>query len=1078
MSTTDLQISPSRRALVAVVSVIAVMLGFTPTAFGQPSAAVSTVTARTASSSAHAQGVVGSGYWLATQNGGIFSAGSADTHGSAIGMTLAHPIVGIASTPTRDGYWMVASDGGVFSYGDAAFHGSAGAIVLNKPIVAMASTPSGRGYWMVASDGGIFAFGDAHFYGSTGAIALTKPIVGISSTPTGHGYWLVASDGGIFAFGDAYFHGSTGAIALNQPIAAIASTPSGHGYWMVAADGGVFSFGDAAFHGSTGNITLNQPIVGMVATPTSHGYWFVAADGGVFSFGDAQFFGAGNGGERAPVVGMAPSAPLIPLAPPVPPGPTATKLTFSTEPSAAATGGAAFAIQPVVKLTDANGATATDDTSSVTLAVTAAGQQAFVCQSNPKAAVAGVAAFAGCNIDVRSTYSLTATDGTLTGAVSTDVVVSTGPAARLSFTQEPSSATSLVNFATQPHVSLQDLGGNPVDDTSAITLSITTPAGAALTCSSANPLPAVAGVASFAGCHIDRSGNYTLHAVRATPGLRAATSSGISITAAAATHLAFTVQPSPTGSTGGIAFATQPKVTVRDASNNTVTTDASAVVLTLTTAAGATLACTGTTTKTVVQGIAAFVGCNVNLANTYTLVATDGALPTVTSNTLAITAGPGVAFAFAAQPGASTGGTAFGTQPQIVVRDAGGNATTGTGTATLTITTTTGAVLTCTTSNTRAITAGVTAAFTGCAIDLVGNYSLTASGTGGTVGGITGVSATFAITIGTADHLAFTTQPSASTGGIAFGTQPVVTVRDAGNNTVTGNASPVTLTITQPSNPVGAALTCTSANPLTATAGVATFVGCKIDLASTTTYTLRATVTGGATAASSNAFAITTGVAVRLAFTTQPSASTGGTAFGTQPAVAVQDAGGNTVVGNLSQVTLTITQPSNPVGAALTCIGGNPRTPVAGVASFTGCSINRASTTTYTLVATVTTGPTSATSAAFAVTVGAATQLAFTVQPSASTVHNVAFGQQPSLAVQDAGGNTVTTDNTGTVSLDLTRPANPVAAVLSCASNTVAVVAGIVTFAGCTVDLAGNYSLTATATTPVATVGSNALGIT
>ena len=37
----------------------------------------------------------------------------------------------------RAGYWEVASDGGIFSFGDAQFHGSMGAQLLNKPIVGM-----------------------------------------------------------------------------------------------------------------------------------------------------------------------------------------------------------------------------------------------------------------------------------------------------------------------------------------------------------------------------------------------------------------------------------------------------------------------------------------------------------------------------------------------------------------------------------------------------------------------------------------------------------------------------------------------------------------------------------------------------------------------------------------------------------------------------------------------------------------------------------------------------------------------------------------------------------------------------
>jgi len=249
------------------------------------------------------------GYWLGAADGGIFTYGAAEFHGSAGDLPLVQPVVGMAAPADGRGYWLVARDGGIFSFGGLPFLGSTGGRPLNRPIVGMAATPTGGGYWLVASDGGIFAFGDAPFLGSTGNITLNQPIVGMAATPTGQGYWLVARDGGIFTFGDAAFLGSTGDIELNQPIVTMASTPNGGGYWLAAADGGMFTFGNAAFHGSTGDIKLNQPIVSMTPTGLGAGYWLVARDGGIFSFGDATFFGSAGGTPlNSPVVGIAPRA--------------------------------------------------------------------------------------------------------------------------------------------------------------------------------------------------------------------------------------------------------------------------------------------------------------------------------------------------------------------------------------------------------------------------------------------------------------------------------------------------------------------------------------------------------------------------------------------------------------------------------------------------------------------------------------------------------------------------------------------------------------------------------------------------
>jgi D-alanyl-D-alanine carboxypeptidase len=145
------------------------------------------------------------------------------------------PTVGMAATPSGKGYWLAGQDGGIFSFGRAGFYGSAGSLDLNQPIVGVAATRRGRGYWLVARDGGVFAFGDARFRGSTGAMRLDQPIVGMAARRSGAGYWLVARDGGVFAFGDARFFGSVpGAGYASTPIVALVGAPDGRGYWMAS----------------------------------------------------------------------------------------------------------------------------------------------------------------------------------------------------------------------------------------------------------------------------------------------------------------------------------------------------------------------------------------------------------------------------------------------------------------------------------------------------------------------------------------------------------------------------------------------------------------------------------------------------------------------------------------------------------------------------------------------------------------------------------------------------------------------------------------------------------------------------
>ncbi|HEX5265299.1 MAG TPA: hypothetical protein VFW24_00865 [Acidimicrobiales bacterium] len=248
------------------------------------------------------------GYWLAGANGGVTTQGAAPFYGSAAGLRLSRPVVGMTATPTGRGYWLVATDGGIFSFGDAAFLGSTGGIRLNQPIVGMAATPTGRGYWLVASDGGIFTFGDAAFFGSTGSLHLVRPIVAMAPTPSGQGYWLVAGDGGIFTFGDARFLGSPAASRPPPAVTAMTPTPSGHGYWLAGADGRVFAFGDAPNHGSAAGLALAAPVTGIAATPDAGGYLLAGADGGVFGFGNDPYRG-GARGHTVAVVSVPPRPP-------------------------------------------------------------------------------------------------------------------------------------------------------------------------------------------------------------------------------------------------------------------------------------------------------------------------------------------------------------------------------------------------------------------------------------------------------------------------------------------------------------------------------------------------------------------------------------------------------------------------------------------------------------------------------------------------------------------------------------------------------------------------------------------------
>ncbi|SOD73895.1 hypothetical protein SAMN05892883_3090 [Jatrophihabitans sp. GAS493] len=714
----------------------------------------------------------------------------------------------------------------------------------------------------------------------------------------------------------------------------------------------------------------------------------------------------------------------------------ASRLAFTTQPGGGI-GGVALATQPVVTVQDTAGNTV-NSTAPVTLTLTtvSGGPGTLAGCTAPVTAVAGVATFTGCRVDTLGTYTLTAASTGLTADTSSDFSIGVGSATRLTFTTQPGNGTGGVALSPQPVVTIQDGGGNTVNSNAAVTLTLTTPAGATLTCT-ANPVNAVAGVATFAGCRVDKAGTYTLTATGLTT---PATSSTFTIGVGPVAKLAFTTQPG--NGTGGVALATQPVVTVQDAGGNTVTTSTASVALALATPAGATLTCTANPVNAV-AGVATFAGCRVDKVGTYALTATSAGLTTAMSSTFTVSVGTAAKLAFTTQPGngtgTGTGRSTLVTQPVVTVQDVGGNTvTTSTATVTLTLNTITGGPGTLTGCTTPVNAVAGVATFTGCAIDKTGTYNLTA-----TSAGLTSATSTIVtVATGAATKLAFSTQPGNGTGGIALARQPVVTIEDTGGNTVNSTAG-VSLTLTTPG---GATLTCT-ANPVNAVAGVASFAGCKVDKSGT--YTLTAASIGVVNAISTT-FTISVGPAAKLAFTTQPGNGTGGVALTTQPVVTIQDAGGNSVTTSAAGVTLALT---TPAGATLTC-AANPLNATAGVATFTGCRVDKAGT--YTLTA-ASTGLTAATSSSLTVTAPVPTKLAFTTQPGNGT-GGIALPTQPVVKVQDASGNTVTTSTAG-VTLALTTPAG---ATLTCTANPVNAAAGVASFTGCRVNKVGTYTLTAT----------------
>ena len=491
-----------------------------------------------------------------------------------------------------------------------------------------------------------------------------------------------------------------------------------------------------------------------------------------------------------------------------------------------------------------------------------------------------------------------------------------------------------------------------------------------------------------------------------TPIYLPTTSSAFSITPGTATQLAF-VQ-GPTTTTAGSAITPAVTVAVEDANGNVETGDGSTTIgLTIgTNPGGGTL--TGGTAVAVVAGVATFSGLSIDKVGTgYTLTAssTPHLLP---RHLLGLQHHVGRPREARLRPGTDQRAGRRQHRPAVTVavEDAAGNVETGDGSTTIGLTIGTnpgGGTLTGGTA--VAVVAGV-ATFSGLSIDKVGTgYTLTASSTPIY---LPTTSSAFSITPGTATQLAFVQGPTNSTPGATMTPAVTVAVEDANGNIETGDGS-TTIGLTIGTNPGSGTLT--GGTAVAVVAGVATFSGLSIDKVGTG-YTLTASSTPMYSPATSSAFNIGAGSPTQLVFIQGPTTAVAGSSIAPAVTVAVEDGSGNIETTDNS-TTIGLMIGNNAGGGTLT--GGAAVPVVAGIATFSGLSIDKTGTG-YTLTASSTPMYAPATSSAFDITPGTATQLAF-VQGPTTTVADATMTPAVTVAVEDANGNIETGDNGTTIGL-------------------------------------------------------------
>src|SRR6185369_3512441 len=241
--------------------------------------------------------------------------------------------------------------------------------------------------------------------------------------------------------------------------------------------------------------------------------------------------------------------------------------------------------------------------------------------------------------------------------------------------------------------------------------------------------------------------------------------SAVLVNPAAASRLTIAQQPSSTA-TAGVAFAQQPVVRVEDQFGNLIATDSSSSISATRLAGAGVLQ--GTTSITVIGGVATFGNLSHNVSTNITIQFTSGALTAATSGTVSIFPGPATRLTIQTQPSTTAiAGFAFAQQPVVRIEDAFGNLRTNDNATIVTAARNGGSgILQGTTVRTAA---GGVIAYSGLFHTVATNITIDFTSPGLTLA----TSTSIAISPTTADRFVFAVEPANGVAGAVLGTQPV-----------------------------------------------------------------------------------------------------------------------------------------------------------------------------------------------------------------------------------------------------------------------------------------------------------------
>lgn len=729
---------------------------------------------------------------------------------------------------------------------------------------------------------------------------------------------------------------------------------------------------------------------------------------------------------------------------------TGLRLVYAVQPGGGGAG-TTWSQQPKLEIQTAGGTVATSKSSAVTLTLTSG--SGVLLGTKTVSAVSGVATFSGLKMEAVGSKALTATASGISNAISNVFTISPGAPGVLAFSTQPGGGVANQVWSQQPVVKLYDAYGNFCVNNSSASVALALQSGTgAIT--GTTTVTAASGVATFAGLKMQTAGAKTL---RATSGTLNVDSTSFTVTPATASLMVYTAQPS--GGTAGIAWPTQPAIEVRDAYANRATSFAGTIGLALTSGTGAIL---GTTSMVATSGVATFSGLKTNVAgNDKVLTASATGLSSITSGTFSVAVGALSQMIVKVQPSSNDiANTVLSTQPKIELQDSFGNKfTSGTLAVVASLQSGDGLLLG---QGTMAVVSGE-ATFLDLKVSTPGSKVLRFTKPnmiplGGT-GELTVDSTSFTAVIGAAAKLAFATQPSGGTAGVAWSTQPVVEVQDVAGNRVTTASGTMSLAL---ASGTGSLLGTLSA---VASSGRATWTNVKMNDAGAKTIRVSS---GTLATATSNSLTVTHASASQMALSVQPVGGTHSQALPTQPVIRIKDAFGNTVtsgVDSTADVTATLLTGTGSLSGTATV------TAVSGVATFADLSIDQVGSKTLRFAKEDTTGLSGTSgvttdSNALTVSAGAEDHLAMVTEANGA-VAGAAFTTQPVIEILDSAGNRVTS-STATVTAALINSTGNLLGTTS-----VTAVGGVATFSNLKIDLTGIKSIEYSASGLTSVTGSD-----